>query len=646
MTLPCSPSKRYRTCPVTEEDEAEGQKDTDGRGAVVKRGRGRPRKTDSHAANQGKQEVQAAPGRRKRGRPRKVAEDESRHAPARQDLVDDGEDGESRLQRDRRRKLPQESTRSDSLQNRFVMRVISERSRRNKVLLKQNKDGETHNGELEAYGELIEQAHKLVDEQPGGQEPQEDEEANKAFLHFVPFVDMRDVRECMPERLIGCMKKYDLSSNPKRLRGQLLQRLEDPLGSKQEEELVTSLLWISVFHNHVECCVAARQLLQKFLRSARLSLAVFDQDVYNCMVDVGIPEREVGQLLKVEMHAADVTRAQSDATSKKARPPYIIHSKGTRICVKTKMEGWKEGRLMEFDSKQYYYNVEILPPSKYKHPQHKEFPSHEFIAPQEEEEKSTDGKDGILYVGRLFLVIKDAMESRWMRPSKEKRLQWIALILRLLADPRIQQDGTFELRDLDGEMADGHNAREAIASCLHTLVRSWRWEDVKAQLMEVFFDDDVTVSNQSRCQLLRQLWPYSQDTERVHSSLTARLMKTMLGKEVAGDEVGSPMELVELSQLVRKVNFVVEEEELFKEAVESRSREKMNAKDLNIFCLCLEMVVSRLVKASLCSADAKAYAESLSAVFERWQRSLQRSQQGSFLSCRAVLIRVQCCLPC
>ncbi|EKX42949.1 hypothetical protein GUITHDRAFT_110996 [Guillardia theta CCMP2712] len=517
-----------------------------------------------------------------------------------------------------------ESTRSDSLQNRFVMRVISERSRRNKVLLKQNKDGETHNGELEAYGELIEQAHKLVDEQPGGQEPQEDEEANKAFLHFVPFVDMRDVRECMPERLIGCMKKYDLSSNPKRLRGQLLQRLEDPLGSKQEEELVTSLLWISVafplfatlvphmavqvFHNHVECCVAARQLLQKFLRSARqvkplreanlpgdttsrLSLAVFDQDVYNCMVDVGIPEREVGQLLKVEMHAADVTRAQSDATSKKARPPYIIHSKGTRICVKTKMEGWKEGRLMEFDSKQYYYNVEILPPSKYKHPQHKEFPSHEFIAPQEEEEKSTDGKDGILYVGRLFLVIKDAME-RWMRPSKEKRLQWIALILRLLADPRIQQDGTFELRDLDGEMADGHNAREAIASCLHTLVRSWRWEDVKAQLMEVFFDDDVTVSNQSRCQLLRQLWPYSQDTERVHSSLTARLMKTMLGKEVAGDEVGSPMELVELSQL--KVNFVVEEEELFKEAVESRSREKMNAKDLNIFCLCLEMVVSRL----------------------------------------------------
>ena len=110
----------------------------------------------------------------------------------------------------------------------------------------------------------------------------------------------------------------------------------------------------------------------------------------------------------------------------------------------------------------------------------------------------------------------------------------------------------------------------------------------------------------------------------------------------------------------QKVNFIVEEEELFKETVGSRSREKMNAKDLNIvsdghfsallmdlqFCLCLEMVVSRLVKASLCSADAKAYAESLSAAFERWQRSLQRSQQGSFLSCRAVLIRVQCCLPC
>ena len=272
-----------------------------------------------------------------------------------------------------------------------------------------------HAGELEAYGELIEQAHKLVDEQPGGQEPQEDEEVNKAFLHFVPFVDMKDVRECMPERLIGYMNKYDLSSNPKRLRGQLLQRLEDPPGSKQEDELGTSLLWISVafpsfatlvphmavqvFHNHVECCVAARQLLQRFLRSARrvkplceanlsgdttsrLSSKVFDQDVYNCMVDVGIPEREVGQLLKVEMHAADVTRAQSDATSKKARPPYIIHSKGTRICVKTKMEGWKEGRLMEFDSKQYHYNVEILPPSKYKHVQHKEFPSHEFIAPQ------------------------------------------------------------------------------------------------------------------------------------------------------------------------------------------------------------------------------------------------------------------------
>ena len=56
-----------------------------------------------------------------------------------------------------------------------------------------------------------------------------------------------------------------------------------------------------------------------------------------------------------------------------------------------------------------------------------------------------------------------------MRPNKEKRLQWIALILRLLAEPRIQHDGTFELRDLDGEMADGHNAREAIASCLHVM---------------------------------------------------------------------------------------------------------------------------------------------------------------------------------
>eukprot|EP00960_Hanusia_phi_P041690 755113-Hanusia_phi.AAC.3 len=55
-----------------------------------------------------------------------------------------------------------------------------------------------------------------------------------------------------------------------------------------------------------------------------------------------------------------------------------------------------------------------------------------------------------------------------------------------------------------------------------TLLRCWRdcctWEKVKEQVSEIFLDDAVTSSHESRCQLLRQSWPNSRECDELSSS--------------------------------------------------------------------------------------------------------------------------------
>eukprot|EP00960_Hanusia_phi_P041689 755113-Hanusia_phi.AAC.2 len=300
--------------------------------------------------------------------------------------------------------------------------MISEQSRRNQGLVKQRQNTHLSDEDEDECRVMMEQAKKLVEEQPTEQAAQEDAITTQSSLYFIPFVDVVDVRECMPEHIVGFMEKFNFPSHPKRLRHQIIRLLEDESVFKQVSHFFTTLLWISMKCGH-------------------------------------------------DLHE------RSSSNESKTRLPMLLHRKGTRVSFQSKSQGWTAGELQGFSSRGY--EIKLLNSTKLTQSQNFEFPSDRIVALQGEDggrregrdciprkiDSGRQGRDGEVKLLRLDRAL--SLRSGFMKLENEELAPWLALLLRLLADPRVRGVDTFELHDVDSETGEGHNAREAIASCLH-----------------------------------------------------------------------------------------------------------------------------------------------------------------------------------